>query len=212
MKNRMIATAAWHVLVTGAVLLIGIIPITSVSAQKAPPPPSQDRTRTYDANSELRTRDANITLMERTKTEAARRDAVQRQMNEDLERIQTLNASLVSAFAPGTPDYTRISEDSAELKKRAIRLKNNLALPPVSKEQKEEKQKSKVESDQLQTLVPELNELVKSFVANPLFNKGSSVDYQLLAKARRDLDGIQELGEKIRKAADKIGKAAAKGN
>lgn len=211
MKKSRGPVPAWCVFATQTVLLTAILHSNIVAAQKTPPPPSQDRTKTYDANSELRGRDANITLIERAKTEAENREAVLKQMNEDLDRIQALNAALVGAFVPNSsPDYTRISEDSAELKKRAIRLKSNLALPPTPKDEKHPK--SKAEQDQVQPLVGELNDLVKSFVASPLFTRNAVLDYQLLAKARRDLDGITELSERIRKTSDSLRKAVPKSN
>jgi hypothetical protein len=53
---------------------------------------------------------------------------------EDFERIQTVNMELSKAFqSSDAPDYNWVSRGSAEVQKRATRLKHNLMLPSSSK-------------------------------------------------------------------------------
>jgi len=181
---------------------------TPLLAQQNPPNPGP---QTRDNRRELRDRDANITLLERGKDEARTQQTVMTQMNEDFERIQSLDKDILSAVSTGTePDYAQISEGLADIRKRAVRLKNNLVLPPTARDQKAEKHRNDQDTSQLRPALITLNDLIKEFVTNPLFKKDSAVDYTLVAKARRDLDGIIDFSEKIRKSAEKLNQATSK--
>ena len=54
-----------------------------------------------------------------------------------------------------------------------------------------------------------LDALIMSFIGNPVFQKPGVVDAEQSAKASRDLAGIIELSEQIRKAAVRLHKAAS---
>ena len=63
------------------------------------------------------------------------------QIKEDFERIQVINSDLLEANKSVSGlDYTRISEASAEIRKRATRLKSNL-FPTASRERAKEVEK-----------------------------------------------------------------------
>ncbi|MBA3439549.1 MAG: hypothetical protein H0T92_06750 [Pyrinomonadaceae bacterium] len=55
-----------------------------------------------------------------------------------------------------------------------------------------------------------MNELIAGFVNNSVFKSAGVVDAELSAKARRDLKGIIELSEGIKKSSEKLNKAAQK--
>jgi hypothetical protein len=185
---------------------------TPLMAQRnptVPQPATKDNPRTDPG--ELRGRNDNITLLEHGKDEAQNRQTAMAQMNEDFERIQSIDKDVLSAVSTsGVPDYKRVSDGLVEIRKRAIRLKTNLVLPPSAKDERAQKRRDEMDTNQLQPSLLMLNDLIVSFVANPLFKKETSVDYQLVARARRDLDGIIEFSEKIRKSAEKLNKAAGK--
>lgn len=210
----------YHVMKSTAISLSAVMAFAIIltlpvngAAQKSTPPPSQDRSKTYEPSRELRGREANITLMEHGKDETVRLEAIQKQMNEDFARIQALNADLAGAYAlSGSPDYNRILEGSTEIKKRASRLKNNLMLPPGEKEDYEEKIGGERSQDKLQSSITILNDLIKSFISNPIFKKDREIDYKLVAKARRDLDGIIEFSGRVSKTSEKMIKASEKSN
>jgi len=158
-------------------------------------------------------RETEATAMENKKDEALRRDAALKQMNEDFKRLQELNLDLSAAYpASGSPNYKRLSDDSAEIKTRASRLRNNLMMPPAAKEEKHEKIKEEPGQDPLQSSVMTLNVLIKSFASNPVFKKDTGVDHQQVSKARRDLDDIIEISDKLKKAAEKMSKSPGKTN
>jgi hypothetical protein len=181
---------------------------TPLLAQQNPPnrqPPALDN------RSELRDRDTNITLLERGKDEALNKQAALVQMNEDFERIQSVDKDILSAVSTnGTPDYKRISDGLADIKKRAIRIRNYMVLPPTAKDEKAQKRRDELDTGQVRPALITLNDLITSFVTNPLFRRDTDVDYTLVARARRDLDGIIDFSEKIRKSAEKLNKGASK--
>ena len=132
------------------------------------------------------------------------------EVNEDLSRLKALN-EVVSAHAAATDqqlDYKSIVESVTEIRKRAMRLKTDLALPQESKENRTAKKEGSGPS--LQTALLGLNELLDSFLHNPIFSDSGAIDQELAAKARRDLEDIIVLSDKLRKSADKLNKASVK--
>src|SRR5262249_53911360 len=124
-------------------------------------------------------------------------------VKEDFGRIQEINGKVIRAYARGdAPDYGYLSEAMAEINKRAARLNSNLLLP----------QQSKREVLELAEGSPllQLNELVQHFVANAIFKNAGTIDAGLGLAARRDLENIIELSDRIRKSADRLQKAGGK--
>ena len=189
------AIAAWFAVAACAVVLTAAAPGTA-----------------QDINGYTR-RETEATAMENRKNEALKRDATVKQMNEDFKRLQELSLDLSGAYpASGSPNYKRLSDDSAEIKKRASRLRDNLMMPPAAKEEKHEKIKEEPGQDAVQSSVATLNVLIKSFASNPVFRKDTGVDHQQVSKARRDLDDIVEISDRLKKAADKMSKSPGKTN
>lgn len=136
---------------------------------------------------------------------------VMAEVNDDLKQLQVLTAS-ISTHAAATAqalNYQSILADVAEVKKRSTRLRTDLALPQAEKDEKRNNFKD-AEKGELQPALAELNQLLESFLHNPVFSDAGAVDMQLAAKARRDLEDIVVLSEKVRKNAEKRGKMGAK--
>jgi hypothetical protein len=134
------------------------------------------------------------------------------QIQDDFSKIQLIhNRMMERSFAPGSKlDYSYISETAAEIRKRANRLKNNLRLPasePVEKERR--KYGGAGDETQLKQALMGLDELLMSFVGNPLFQKTRIVDVELSNKAERDLLGVIEFSQGISKDAERLGKTNA---
>lgn len=130
------------------------------------------------------------------------------EVNEDLGRLKILNEG-ISANATGnneSPNYKNIVESVAEIKKRATRLKGSLALPKEENEEKSAGFKD-AEKAELQLALTELSKLLDSFLHNPIFSDSGPLDMRLAAKARRDLEDIIVLSEKVRKNAEKRSKS-----
>jgi hypothetical protein len=199
MKEKHISSSLWTVLL---VTVCGVFICTAATTAHAQAGPQQIRTgerensaRENEAMAPTRKRDAKEVLAE---------------VNEDLIQLKGLNES-VSTHAAATSqtlNYNSIVVNVTEIKKRSSRLKTNLALP------QDEKNKSPdfkdAEKGELQPGLAALNKLLDSFLHNPIFSDAGGIDMQLAAKARRDLEDIIALSDKLRKNADKRSKTSGK--
>lgn len=133
------------------------------------------------------------------------------EVNEDLRQLKALSGG-ISTQATVTDqalNYHSIVENVTEIRNRCRRLSTDLALPHDEKKDKGEDFKD-AEKGELQPALAALNKLLESFLHNPIFSDAGAIDIQLAAKARRDLDDIIELSEKLRKNADKRSKTIGK--
>ena len=192
-----------------AFFLAMILPI-SIAAQSTKPPPS--RTPTGGMSPEARDlylREMNIRRLELEKTKKsnttrATDEDVINQVTEDFSRIQDINAEIIRDYAAGAPpDYKHIAEAMEEIRKRASRLNDNLLLP--SGQEAPQKIQGKARSPLL-----DLNDLIKSFVSNPIFKNSNTIDANTGPKAKRDLESIIDLSGRISKSADKLSKSQSK--
>ena len=206
-----------------ALILILLSPVSS-TAQTAPQitSPTQQKPATQtnvpDAGARYPNGDMQVRTIELEREHArANRDptAILNEVNEDLHRLQALNeeiAPAASATPAAQPDYKHVLDLTAEVKKRALRLKTDLALPQTAKEEKRNDLKE-ADNGQLQPGLTMLGKLLEGFLHNPIFSGGDvgALDPHLTAQAKRDLDDIIALSEKLRKTADKLNKSAGKG-
>jgi hypothetical protein len=84
-----------------------------------------------------------------------------------------------------------------------------LALPKADSKEKVPDFKE-AEQGELQPALSQLNQLLESFLHNPIFSDTGDIDLELAARARRDLDSIVVLSEKVRKNAEKRSKTISK--
>lgn len=130
---------------------------------------------------------------------------------EEFRQLQLVNYSLAGLADPKAPlDFARVRKESAEVRKRAGRLKEYLSLPEVEDAKKQEKAAEIQTPEALRSAVGRLDGLVNSFAWNPVFQKPDVVDLELSSKAGRDLAGIISLSEQIRRSAEELGKSLAK--
>jgi hypothetical protein len=133
------------------------------------------------------------------------------QVSEDFERIQDIYNKIVIAMSSNRAlDYGLISEAAAEVKKRANRLKSNLALPQPKDDEKSQKKQDELDQpddEQMKTLLLAFRNHIASFVTNPLFEFSNALDVELSIKASHDLKRIIELSDSIKKSADKLKKS-----
>jgi hypothetical protein len=130
---------------------------------------------------------------------------------EEFKRLQLVNYSLAGAADPKVPlDYARVRKESAEVRKRAARLKSFLSLPELEADDRQDKADGIQTPDALRAAVGRLDSLVNSFAWNPVFQKPDVVNLEQSAKASRDLAGILGLSEQIRKSAEELGRSVAK--
>ena len=138
---------------------------------------------------------------------------VYQQAKEDFEALQLVSHALSETVGSDVvSDYGQISKATAEIRKRAGRLKASLLLPEVEKDEKEKQGAGGLPAEDLKSAFADLNALVKSFTTNPMFQQPQVVDTQQPVKARRDLDGIIRLSEQIKRRVEVLHKAAGKGS
>jgi hypothetical protein len=135
------------------------------------------------------------------------------QIAEDFERMQVINNKMLgAAMAVATPDYESIAETTAEIKRRANRMKDNLRLPKGTADEsdKQTKYKKPVDAVELKANLILLDGSIMSFIENPIFKNPSVVDLEKAAKANSDLETIVKLSHLISKDSQRLGKASEK--
>lgn len=144
-----------------------------------------------------------------------RRDAAlaYTQIREDYRQIQVVNNELARTVESSpTLDLKSIEKSVAEIKKRALRLKENLMLPEGEKTQEAARPRPEIAATarQMKSALVVLDNLIMEFVNNSIFDQAKTVDLQQAAKARRALDEIIELSEQIKKCGEKLKSLAQK--
>ena len=128
---------------------------------------------------------------------------------EEFKQLQLVNYSLAGLSDPKADiDYARVRKESAEVRKRAARLKGYLSLPEAAGPQAPERAAELRTPEALREAVGRLDALVNSFAWNPIFQKPGVVDLEQSTKAGRDLAGIISLSEQIRRGADELARAS----
>jgi len=124
------------------------------------------------------------------------------QIRADFLRIQVVERKLTHAASdPQTLDFEFVSRSAAEIRKRSLRLKKNLALPeaaPVDRPAVE------VSLGPLRSSLAVLSKLIDEFVSNPMFEESRLTDTQLSLKARRDIEAIIGLSGEIKRSSQKL--------
>ena len=123
------------------------------------------------------------------------------QIREDFWRIQLANDDLNSYLAnPTAQDRRSISKTVSEIRTRAKRLKENLALPRPDAHSKSQTVPAPTD---LPSSISTLGKLIDSFVSNPMLSQKHVVDATLSLKASQDLEDIIALSAEIKKIAAK---------
>lgn len=147
--------------------------------------------------------------------DAARRPASKRpdgrpsyqEVAEDFKQLQLRSYELSLAAKAAAPhDYRQIREHAAEIKKRASRLRQTLALPDAGDAAKEKRAEAAFTPEWVAAAVATLEAAVKSFAWNPTFQRPDVVVLEDSLRARRDLEEILRLSERITKCAEALGK------
>jgi hypothetical protein len=128
------------------------------------------------------------------------------QLNQDFKRIQIIRNDIAHAInVEGTLDYRRVSDETAEVKKRALRMQSYLALRGSGADVKEQAaQQVEYDDKQLKDALVRLCRRIDSFVANPKFTSPLVADVGGTANATRDLREIIALSLSIRNSAERL--------
>ena len=131
------------------------------------------------------------------------------QIKEDYVRIQEVNRDMVqAATAGGVLDLKFVAKSASEIRKRAERLKSNLALPEPEKTAEHPKAAAEAGPEELKASLLALGRLVALFVRNPIFREVNVVDARQSVKAGRELEQIIELSGRLKKDSERLDKVA----
>jgi hypothetical protein len=182
------------------VSLVAMATGTSVSAQKAAP------------QRDMSSAERNVRAMEIGSGSPRDAKTIMTEVNEDFARIRVINEDIKMVSSTNGPlNYKSLLDTSVEIKKRATRLKTNLAgLPKIETDEKRRRENVPLDEAQMKVLLSSLNGVMTSFLTNPVFSDMGTLDNQLALKARRDLDSLIDLSEVIKKGADKLARTSTK--
>ena len=210
MKNRSAKIAASS---TGLLAVAFLLASAALVSAQGVPPRSVDHTDPAKARFEETNRREmqlrnNPGATAKEKPDAKQLAAVTAQVKLDFERILTLHNDMVRAITGSQQlDYAFVSDATAEIKKRASRLQTTLALREPGTNQRDQEKQMQFNDTQVKEALITLCRQIESFVKNPIIATPGTVDLQQLARARHDLASIIELGDRIKKVAEKLKKA-----
>jgi hypothetical protein len=127
------------------------------------------------------------------------------QTKQDFKRIQIIRNDVIDYLVAKKPlDYKLVSEQAAEINKRANRLKSSL-MPsaPVEKEKDAAKQ-TEYDGEQIKGALVKLCNTIYSFTGNSMFKDPATVDIQKAASAGGDLLTIIELSDNVKRSAERL--------
>ena len=214
--NRRYA-AVWF----GVALLVCSVTPQAIRAQQSSPPTSGRRgspsNRPSNATQPARN---NETVNQRALelemlSTAGRRDQtgesinkrLAKQLIEDFDRLGRINTDTIAPqSAAELVDYKTLSQATAEINKRATRIKSALAL--IVEDKNGEKVRYALEAAKLGSVLAELDRVIRSFIGNPVFRVNSPNDTELRLAAWHDLEAIITLSETVNKVAKSMSKSA----
>lgn len=151
-----------------------------------------------------------LRLLEQRKSAPRERnyDLTYAQIREDYRQLQLVNNALARATSAGAHDAKEIERAVAEIRRRAARLRENMALPEPDEAVRREVAPAKAE--RVDHLLIILDNLVMAFVNSPVFEQGKVVNVRQSMKARADLEEIIAVSDRIRKGSERLKAAAQK--
>jgi hypothetical protein len=132
--------------------------------------------------------------------------AAVKQLGEDFRRIQLVRNDVARALVGGAPlDYGRVSEQAAEVRKRALRMQSYLALRDAKGgEGRGASEPAATGEAGLKEALVRLCKRIDSFVASPRFKSPGVLDVEGDARAGRDLREIIALSDAVREGAGRL--------
>jgi len=191
-------------------LVLGLY-VTVVRAQISAPVPSNIGDPFGEAK-ERRSREAalrSITMIGPNKRDPREQQALLEQMNGDFKKIQIIRLGMVQNIAAGRSfEYKQLAEDSAEIKKRAARLRLALALRQDNGSDTENPGPVEFGTDAIQNAASDLCIEISRFTTNPLFREGAVYSVRYANEADKTLETIIDLSQSIKNSAEKLRRSA----
>jgi hypothetical protein len=199
-------------------LVVGIFSLclaNTTLAQGPPPgagapannnPKSVDRSRQVD-QSKLRTAEMNAVIDDQNQK---RLQAAIVNMKEDFTQIQVVRNNIARGLVARKPlDYKLVSDQTAEINKRASRL--NVYMRAHAPDDEKENDSPELKSEEMVDALVKLCKLIDSFTENPALKNVATIDSKEVAKAKEnkakadgDLLSIIKLSDRIHKRSDTL--------
>jgi hypothetical protein len=185
----------------GLILLISAVGLTA-QGQGRNPRVENDRKTEQD----LMSREWNLTHMTEQINKQFKQDQVHLfpEIKKDFAMLQTTNNDLMrSVFVSNVVNYEAIADAMSEIRKRALHLKQNLALPKLPEPPPVGQTEIK-DDQQLKTSLLTLDRSVMNFVKNPIFQSPAVIDQTSAMNATKDLEGIIQITNIVKKQVEKL--------
>lgn len=196
---------------------ISLLLITASVALAQGPPPGGARPSVINPKGETDARTSREATLRSAEMPASADQSNQRrlaaaleQMKQDFKHIQLIRNDMIDEILANKPfDYKRIAEQTADVNKRANRLKGFM-IPAKPEEKRKEKAENQVElnSDEVKASLIKLCNLIRSFTNNSMFKDLGALDLKDSSKASGDLLSIIAISENVRRNAERLSKAS----
>jgi hypothetical protein len=184
---------------------------SSVPALQTPQPPGDRNAKREDRQRELREKTLRSLEMGPAleKRDQQRIEAAIKQVKEDFKQLQIIRNEIVHDLLASKPlDYKLISDETAEINKRADRLKVFLMPPDAEDKEKHPKDQVEFNNDEMKGALVRLCNRIANFIENPVLKSPGTVDVEQSTKAGGDLLIIIELSGNIKRSAERLSKAS----
>ena len=127
---------------------------------------------------------------------------------EDYRDLQQVNNKMMaSTMRAAEPDYKMVAGSLADIRRRAERLRENLALPaPGARGEAKAEPKPAADAAGMKAALLALDRSIMSFVRSPLFRNTDVLDAEAAAGASSDLADVIERSRLAAKDAERLGK------
>ena len=138
------------------------------------------------------------------------RAARMKQIHDDFKSIQDINNRMMAqAWAGPQINFATTASMLNEINSRAVRLKNNLALPDAEGPKRSQPNVSGVQ--QFKSALLGMDRSLMSFVNNPIFRETKVVDVKIATRATQDLDYVIAMSTDLKKVAGTFKNSKAAG-
>jgi hypothetical protein len=132
-------------------------------------------------------------------------EAAAEKMRDDFRNIQLLRNQVVRHLQSNQKlDYKLIADKTAEINKRAARLKTHLVRETPGGEKKEPEKPAEIPDEQLTDALVRMCRRIDSFTENPVFKLPDVVNVEQSAKAGRDLLDVIRLSDGLNRLAERL--------
>jgi hypothetical protein len=117
----------------------------------------------------------------------------------NIDLIRTIDEELLGIMGSPSPSYATIATDASDIRRLAVRLLRNLALPRAQTQSQDPG--ATASAEQLNDSINSLDSAVQSFLRSPVLTQPHIVDAELLSDAGADLEKIVTRSSNVQERA-----------